>query len=160
LKTTNHKIDKLLGPTGSFTGISLAVFGIVTIILGSSAMGIFLIIAGSFLAFTYSGTKIDFEKRRLKSYTCLFGFISYGRWIGINEFKKFTISKTRRSYTTYSRANVPLTVKSSDVRLALLNNTGSLKITVNKYDSFESARKAMAELIRDLQISEMEEWSR
>jgi hypothetical protein len=159
MKTANNKIDKLLGPTGSFAGISMAVFGIVTIIYGSAAMTIVLLIAGSFLAFTYSGTKIDFEKRRLKSYTCLFGFISYGKWIGINEFKKFTISKSRRSYTTYSRANVPLTIKSSDVRLALLNSSGSLKITVNKYDSFESARNAMAELIKELKINHMEEWS-
>lgn len=160
MKTANNKIDKLLGPTGTFAGISLAGFAIVAYIYGSVITAVVLFIAGLFMAFTYSGTKIDYEKCRIKSYTCLFGFISYGSWTDIHEFKKFTISASRRSQTTYSRANVPLTLKTSDVRLKLLNQSGSLNVTIGKYDSFQSARNAMTELINDLQFKEMEEWTR
>lgn len=135
----------------------MAVFSIVAYIYGSVATCIVLFVLGNFLAFTYSGTKIDFDKRRVKAYTCLFGFISYGKWIRIDEFNKFTISKTRRSQTTYSRANVPLTLKSEDIRLKLLNNSGTNVITIGKYNSFNAARTAMTDLTRDLQIPEVSE---
>lgn len=160
MKSANNKIDKLLGPTGSFAGISMAAFSVVAYIYGSVIIAAVLFIAGLFMAFTYSGTKIDFEKRRIKSYTCLFGFLSYGKWTDINEFNKFTISASRRSQTTYSRANVPLTLKTRDFRLKLLSKSGSQNVTIGKYDSFESARNAMSDLIKDLHIKEMEEWTR
>lgn len=153
---TDHKLDKLLGTSGIFAGYSLMIFG--AIWTYSSLTGLIFVLAGMFMAFTYDGTIIDFNSQRIKNYTCLFGLFKVGRWHSAGNFKKFSIYKSNRSYTTYSRANVPLTLNKSDIRLALLNDNGSLKITINKYDSFEAARKEMAELIRDLKITELDEW--
>lgn len=155
---TDHKIDKILGPSGIFAGYSLMIFGAVWTY--SNPAGLIFIVAGMFMAFSFDGTVIDFESRRIKSYSCLFGFIKVGKWHSINHFKKFIIYRSRRSFTSYSRANVPLTLGSTDIRLALLNESGTLKVTINKYDSFEAARKSMADLIRDLKIPQLDEWEK
>jgi len=151
---TDNKIDKLMGPSGTAAGYSLLVFGVIAVYFNLT--GLILVVAGMFMAFTFVGTIIDFDSGRIKSYTCLFGLFKIGKWHSINNFKKFSIYKSSRSYTSYSRANVPLTVKNSDIRLVFLDNKGSLKITINKYNSFEAARKEMAKLITDLKITELE----
>ncbi|OFY57334.1 MAG: hypothetical protein A2V50_04490 [Bacteroidetes bacterium RBG_19FT_COMBO_42_10] len=154
---SDHKLDKLLGPAGTFSGYFLMLFGI----LGAYFFALpwlLLAAAGMFMAFTYDGTKIDFSSRKIKNYTCFFGLLKIGRWHNVDSFKKFHIVRSKRTYTTYSRANIPLTLKNSDIRLLLLNENGSLKITVNKFNSFEAARKEMSELIRNLQITELKEW--
>jgi hypothetical protein len=153
---TDHKIEKPLGPSGVFAGYSLIVFGII----GSfySLIGLIVVIPGCLLAFTYDGTRIDFKSRRIKNYTRLFGLFRIGKWYSIDDFSKFKIYQSKRTYTSYSRANIPLNLKTTDIRLSLLNDDGSLKILVNRFDSFESARKEMSELIRNLQINELKEW--
>jgi hypothetical protein len=110
-----------------------------------------------FLAFTFVGTMIDYDSRKIRSYTSLFGLVKIGKWHSIENFTKYRIYRSSRVSTTYSRANVPLTVKNTDIRSVFLNNSGSLKITLNKYDSFEKARNEVSELIRGLQITQMEE---
>jgi len=153
---TDNKIDRLLGPSGSFAGYSLMVFGLIGLYISLS--GLILVVAGMFMAFTYDGTQIDFSTRRIKNYTCLFGFLKIGKWHSINDFSKFRIYRSNRTYTSYSRSNMQLNMKKSDIRLILLNKDGSLKITVNKFGTFEAARKGMTELIKDLQITELNEW--
>jgi len=155
---TDNKIDNLLGSSGTFTGYSLMIFGAIATYFNIT--GLILVVVGMFMAFTFDGTIIDYNSGRIKSYTSFFGLIKIGEWYNINDFTKFSIYKSNRSYTTYSRANVPLTVKNSDIRLVLLNNTGKLKITINKYNSFEAARKEMSELIRDLQLTGLAEWTK
>ena len=152
----DHKIDKFLGTSGTFAGYSLMIFGIIWTY--SNPAGLIFVVTGMFMALTFDGTKIDYDSGRIKSYTCIFGLFKIGKWYSVNNFNKFSIYKSKRSYTTYSRANVPLTIKNTDIRLALLNNDGSLKIVINKYNSFEEARIKMSELIRDLKITELEEW--
>jgi hypothetical protein len=154
--TADHKIDKFLGTSGTFAGYSFMVFGIIWTY--SNPAGLIFVAAGMFMALTFEGTKIDYDSRRIKSYTCLFGLFKVGRWYSVNNFSKFSIYKSNRSYTTYSRANVPLTLKDTSIRLALLNNDGSLKVIINRYTSFEEARNEMSELIRDLKITELDEW--
>jgi hypothetical protein len=152
----DHKIDKFLGTSGTFAGYSLTIFGVIWTY--TNLAGLIFVVTGVFMAFTFDGTKIDFDSRRIKSYTSLFGLFKIGKWHSVNSFKKFSIYKSNRSYTTYSRANVPLTLKNTDIRLALLSNDGSLKIIINRYNSFEEARNEMSELIRDLKITELDEW--
>jgi len=155
---SDHKIDKLLGPSGTFAGFSLVIFGIIGLYFSYTITGLIVIVAGVFMAFTYEGTIIDYTLKKIKSYTCLFGLFKIGEWHGINSFRKFRIYKSNRTYTSYSRANVELNLKNSDIRLVLLNDNGSLKITINKFGSFEEARKEMAELIKDLQMTGLKEW--
>ena len=153
---TDHKLDKLMGPSGTAAGYSLVIFGLITTYFHRA--GLIPLMAGMFMAFTYDGTLIDFSTRRIKAYRSLFGLLKTGKWYDISFFNKFRIYKSNRTYKSYSQANIPSEVKKTDIRLMLLNNDGSLKITVNKFNSFEEARKEMAELIRDLNMTGLKEW--
>jgi hypothetical protein len=155
---TDHKIGHIIGPTGRYAGYFMMIFGVVASIYNLT--GLIIIIAGMFLAFTCLGTKVDYSSRRLKSYICFFGLFPAGKWISADNFRKFRIYKSRRRYVTYSRAGVPLDLNESDVRLELLGSDSRLKITINKYKTFGAAREEMSELIRKLQISELNEWTR
>jgi len=155
---TDHRIDRLFGPTGTFAGYSLVLFGVITTYFYIT--GLILVIAGLFMALTYEGTLIDFDSGRIKPYTSLFGVYKQGKWYNSQEFSKFYIYKSRRSSTVHSRGNVPLTIKTSDIRLSLLTGDGSLKVIIDKYDSFEAARAEMSELIRELKLTRLDEWKK
>jgi len=153
---TDNKIGMLFGQTVVYAGYSFMVFGVIGTYFNLAA--IFLLVTGMFMALTYEGTVIDYGSRKIRGYTSLFGLFKTGRWHSVDIFKRFKIYRSKRSSTTYSRGNVPLTLNSSDIRLALLNESGKLRIIINKYDSFEAARNEMSELIRDLKMTNMEEW--
>ena len=145
-------------PTGIYAGYFLILAGLAAAYF-FNIFYLLLALTGAFVAFSYDGTQIDYGLRKIRGYSCLFGLIKIGKWHDIDSFSKFQISKARRTHTTYSRANVPLTQKESDIRLVLINNNGSLKIIIKKFPSFESARKEMSELIQKLQLHKLDEWS-
>jgi hypothetical protein len=157
-QVADHKIDKVLGSTGSFMGITMMVFGAIGTYFNPAAL--ILVAAGMFMAFTYDGTMIDFSSRRIKGYTCFFGLIRLGKWHPADSFDKFRIYKSRRSSTYYSRAGLPLDMSSSDIRLVFMDNGGSLKVTINKFSSFEEARMEMTSLINDLHLAKLESWAK
>lgn len=157
-RVADHRIDNLLGPSGTFAGYSLLILGAIGTYYDLT--GLIPVFGGMFMALTFDGTVIDYMSRRIKGYTCLFGFLKIGKWHSIDDFSKFIIYRSSRRYTTYSRANIPLNLKSDDIRLALLNSSGNLKIIINKYNSFEAARNDMSELINELDIRNMSEWTK
>jgi hypothetical protein len=153
----DNKLDKMLGPTGAYSGYFLMLAGIAATYFFSLTY-LLLALAGMFMAFTYDGAQIDFDLRRIRNYSCLFGLFRIGKWHKIDTFNKFHIVRSKRVYTTYSRANVPLTQQTTDIKLQLLNENGSLRVTVNKFRSFEAARREMSELIQKLKIIKLNEW--
>jgi hypothetical protein len=125
-------------------GYIFIISGIVAI--NYSILALTLIIPGFFMAFTYNGTLIDTENKRLKPYTALFGILKTGKWVDAKQFTRFNILKATSRFTTYSRANVRLDMNVSDIELLLINRNGSKKIVLNKYSNFEDAHKEMEEL--------------
>ena len=105
-----------------------------------------LVIPGMFMAFTYSGTIIDIENKRIKPYIALFGIIRQGKWIDTNQFSRFSIIKATKKYTTYSRGSVRFDMSLSDIELLLMNKNGTKKVVLNRFSNFEDARKNMDEL--------------
>ncbi|NLJ42063.1 MAG: hypothetical protein GX431_00295 [Bacteroidales bacterium] len=155
---TDNRIDMFLGPSATFAGYVFLLVG--TVYSFENPAGFILVIAGLFMGFSYIGTIIDFNQSRIKSYTAIFGLIKLGKWYPVNSFDKFRIYRSNRSYTSYSRGNIPLTIRKSDIRLDFMNSSGSLKVTIDRFDSFESARDEMSELIKNLHIASMEEWTK
>src|SRR5659263_702484 len=100
----NNNFGKFFGPSFTFTGYALIVAGLLTV--SYSLTSLFLVIPGMFIAFTYTGTIIDTDNKRVKPYSSLFGFIRTGKWIEINRFSRFSIEKSTRRFTTYSRSNI------------------------------------------------------
>jgi len=98
------------------------------------------------MAFTYSGTIIDVEKKRIKPYIALFGIIRQGKWVDTDQFSRFNIIKATKKYSTYSRGSIRFDMSISDIELLLMNKNGTKKVVLNKFSNFEDARKNMDEL--------------
>jgi hypothetical protein len=144
MEERNNKFGKFFGPSFTFTGYALIAAGLIA--LSYSLTSLVLIIPGLFIAFTYTGTIIDFRNKRVKAYTSLFGVIRTGNWIEISKFSRFNIVKSTRKYTTYSRGSVRFDMNISGLNLLLMNKEGTLKVVLNRFPNFEEAQKEMDEL--------------
>ena len=144
MELRNNNFGKFFGPSFTITGYALIAAGLLT--MSYSLTSLFLVIPGMFIAFTYTGTIIDTENKRVKPYTTLFGFIRTGKWIDVSQFSRFSISKSTRRYTTYSRGSVRFDMNISDLNLLLMNKDGTRKVVLNKYSKFEDAQSEMEKL--------------
>lgn len=140
----NNKLGKFFSPSASYTGYFMIAAGLVA--LTYSLTSLTLVIPGMFMAFTYSGTIIDKENKRIKPYIALFGIIRQGKWIDTNQFSRFSIIKATKKYTSYSRGSVRFDMSLSDIELLLMNKNGTKKVVLNRFSNFEDARKNMDEL--------------
>lgn len=140
----NNNLGKFFGPSSSYMGYVFIACGIFATTY--SLLSLTLIIPGIFMAFTYNGTIIDTDNKKVKPYTSLFGIIRTGKWINADQFKRFSIIKARKKYTIYSRTNVRFDMDISDIQLILINRNSTKKVILNKYSNFEDAHKEMEEL--------------
>jgi hypothetical protein len=140
----NNNHGKFFGPAQVYMGYTFIVLGLTCTIYSFSVL--LLVIPGAFLAFTYTGTMIDFENKKVRPYTNLFGILRTGKWIEAAQFSGFKIMKSNRRYTSYSRGNVQLDMNISDISLLLINKNSTRKVLLKRYKSFEEARKGMEEL--------------
>jgi hypothetical protein len=144
MRVINNNLGKFFGPSSSYMGYIFIISGIVAV--NYSLLALTLLLPGFFMAFTYNGTIIDTDNKKIKPYTALFGIFKTGKWIDANQFTRFNIIKATKRYTTYSRANVRFDMNVSDIELLLINRNGSKKIVLNKFSNFEDAHKEMEEL--------------
>jgi hypothetical protein len=144
MKIRNNRLGKFFGPSSSYSGYVFIACGIFTSTF--SLLALTLLLPGFFMAFTYNGTKIDIENKRIKAYSALFGVFKTGKWINADQFTRFSIIKATKKYTTYSRTNVRFDMNVSDIKLLLVNRDSSKQIVLNKYSNFEDAHKEMEEL--------------
>jgi hypothetical protein len=147
----NNKLGKFFSPSASYSGYVFIGVGIFAAFY--SLLALILLIPGFFMAFTFNGTLIDTEKKRVKSYTSLFGFIKTGKWVNSDQFSGFRIVKATKNYTSYSRANVRFDMAISDIELQLTNRNGKNKLVLKKFTDYEDAKKEM-ENLRELRLIE------
>jgi hypothetical protein len=140
----NNNLGKFFSPSASYAGYVFIACGIFAAYYSRAAL--MLLIPGFFMAFTYNGTIIDTDSRKLKSYTALFGIFKTGKWIDADKFTRFSIRKSTKKYTSYSRANIKFDLNISDIELLIVNSNGSKKIILNKYRNIGDAHKEMEEL--------------
>jgi hypothetical protein len=148
----NNNLGKFFSPSSSYAGYMLIAGGLVA--LTYSWTSLTLVVPGMFMAFTYTGTLIDIDNKRIKPYTALFGIYRAGQWISTDQFTRFSIRKSTKKYTTYSRGSVRFDMSRSDIELLLTDNTKSKKVVLKRFSNFEDARSSMDELSRLLSISE------
>jgi hypothetical protein len=140
----NNNHGKFFSPAQSYMGYVFIACGIFTCYYSLNTL--FLIIPGGFLAFTYTGTLIDTDLKRVKPYTAYFGIFKSGKWIATNQFSRFKIIKSNRTYTSYSRGGVRLDINNRDLRLILLKKEGKKSVVVNVFSKLEDAQREMEEL--------------
>ena len=103
----DHNLGNVFPPAMKFTG-KVTMVGSFFFWLISPLVGIILLIAGVFLAFTRKGVLVKIQEREIKPYTFIFG-VKYGKWTSVQDIKRISIAKRNFSTTAYSSANRPAT---------------------------------------------------
>ena len=137
-------LDKPFGPAGTFAGIFIFIVGLITTVLFSFT-GLFLALIGAFFGFTYTSTLVDFERKRVKFSSNLFGLIPTGKWLEINSEMKLGLKKSNRVYRAYSRSNRTIDVNKKDIRLKLCGPNKKQLMELKKFDSVEAAKAGIKE---------------
>lgn len=147
MKTT-FKLDKVFGPIGGPAGIFLFAAGL--LITYFSLTGLILVLMGAFVGFTSTSTLIDFDKRKLRFSTNLFGIIPIGQWVFIQSDMKIGIKKSDKVWRGYSRSNRTLDISNTDYRLILYDSGGRAVIPIQKLDQIDSAKTNLDKLSKQL----------
>jgi hypothetical protein len=132
-----NKLDSFFGPAGVTAGIVLVIAGLIMTWYSISA--VLLILIGAFTGFSYTGTLIDFDHKRLKYSNFLFGFIRTGKWQVLEPGMKLGIERSGKAYRTYSRSNRILDVEKKDYRIFLFDDADKKIIPLMKASSIQSA---------------------
>lgn len=136
---------------GKFFSTSQITVGYVFIVCGIifsfyRLTALIFLIPGLFMAFTFTGSILDIEKKKVKSYTCLGGIITTGKWVPVNTFTHFIIQRATRKYSAYSRGSVRFDMNVSDIKLLMASHDSSQKILIARYNNFEMAQKEKEDL--------------
>lgn len=130
MKTKTYRFDKTFGPTASFAGIIILAAGLYASVM--SLFGVILVVIGAYLAFTNTSTTIDFENKRIRHTSNLFGIIRTGHWIDIEPDMKLGYIKKKKGYRTYSRSNRTLDIRIQTRTLFLLDELNKPIIPLKK----------------------------
>jgi hypothetical protein len=125
-----------------------ATFFVVTIILMLTyhwIFGILSFIVAAFLLFTYSGIEIDTDKRMIKPYYMVFGFLKRGNWETLEKYKGLTLVPMQRVYNTFSRSNRRNLSIKSDFRVYLVNNSKKPAFPLKRCKTLQAAQDSMDE---------------
>jgi len=125
-----------------------ATFFAVTVILMLTyhwIFGILSFVIAAFLLFTYSGIEIDTEKRMIKPYYMVFGFLRRGNWESLEKYRGLTLVPMQKIYKTFSRSNRETFSAKNDFRVYLINNAKKPAYPLKTCKSREEAQNSMDE---------------
>lgn len=134
----NHILEKSFGPIGSSAGILLFFIGLFATY--NSLYASILILIGALLGFSTQTTKIDFDRKRIRYSTNLFGFIGTGHWMAVEPTMKFELKKSKKSWRGYSRGNRTLDIDQVNWRIILCDSGGKEMLPVKNTFSPETGR--------------------
>ncbi|HKK82549.1 MAG TPA: hypothetical protein VJ909_09885 [Prolixibacteraceae bacterium] len=134
-----NKISKSFGPQGSAAGLLLFIVGIIATIY--SNIGLFLTLAGAFMAFTKTSTKIDTSHHRVKPVEMLFGIFPFGKWIYLTDHMSLGIEKSKKGFSIFSASNKSADQIESDYRIMLYDDNDLPITPLKKFHSHADAEK-------------------
>jgi len=146
-----NRLDKFFGPSGSFAGVLIFIAGIIMTFFSLTAL--FLVVFGAFIGFSYSGTSIDIENRKLRFANYLFGFIPMGKWIYIESDMKIGLVFSGKTWRTFSKGNRAIDIVSKDIRMALFDKNSRVIMHIKKYKNQETATSDLHEYSHKLNIN-------
>lgn len=140
-----YKLDKTFGKTGSILGYIIVLAGIY--VSYYSWIGFTTIFVGAFLALSYNSSQIDFEKRKFKYSSNLFGFISIGSWLDIKDGMNLKIRETGKpSLSAHTKPTL------SEFKIFLINDKGTEIMELCKTSTLFEAEKCFADIKEKLEI--------
>ena len=148
---TNYRLDKSFGPTGVIAGITLLIVGI--ILTPFHVSGLFLILIGSFVGLSSTSTIVDYEKKRIKYSNNLFGILSVGKWVAVEDNMKVGIIRSKKTWRSYSRGNRTLDITDYDLRIILYDSDDRQVMPIRKAYTMDIAKEEMKEIIENLGLS-------
>ncbi len=148
MKKAKHKIENIFGPIGNFSGIIVFIAGV--IMLFSSLAGFMLIMIGAFVGFSFSGTTIDFDNKRIKYSNHIFGIIEIGKWVDIKSNMQIGMIRKSTNWRAYSQSNRSISVDENDLRLVLYDEYKNQIMPIQKLKSLEKAETELEKLCLEL----------
>jgi len=148
-----NTIEKSFGTGGSWTGIFMFIAGIMVSYF--SLWGLILVIPGAFIGFTYEGTILDLENKRIKCVNYLFGIIAIGTWIVIEPGMMLGLKRKHTGQSTMTRGHV-LEVHKVDFRIELYSLKNNQIMTISTFDNIEAASINIEKLSSQLSLSILE----
>lgn len=143
-----NKLDKAFGPSGTFAGYTILVFGIVA--TWSSWGGLLLVLVGAFMGLSTTSTIVDTDTKRIRFTNNLLGFIPVGKWMDIDDSMKLGIKESNVTFTAFSRSNRSIDTVRNDFRIVLCDSGEKIIMEISKSDSFETAKDQLDSLSRQL----------
>ena len=141
------KLHKIAGPSGTFAGYILLIFGVITSFFVIS--GIPVLILGLYLSFGYFCSTIDADNRRVRSGIMLFGWAISGRWIYIDDSFSSETRKVKTRHTVYSSGNRSLDLNQTDYLIFVVSKILSKQILISVVPDQQEANE-MVKVIDDL----------
>ncbi|MCX6230652.1 MAG: hypothetical protein NTZ33_03840 [Bacteroidetes bacterium] len=146
-----NRLDTSFGPAGKLSGTIVFIGGI--LMCFTKLSGLLLVLIGAFVGFTYSATAIDIDKKRIRFINYIFGIIKTGKWLNIDSEMKLGIRKSKSSWRSYSRSNRQMDIEKDDFRIMLFDADEKLLMHVKKFNTIESAEKAIELLASQLGLN-------
>lgn len=150
----HYKLDKSFGPAGAAAGFFLITIGIITIF--ESFSGAILMVLGSFMAFSTSGSTVDFDNFRIRFTNNLFGIFRVGDWKYVSPQMKIGLSDAHMVYRVYSMSNRSVDVSSDDFRIFLYGVENRKGMAICRFKKKEEALEELSRLsdLLGLQVRE------
>jgi len=166
----NNRLDKTFGPM-AFAGVILFIlplsvpffdlapviaiikendFGEIIITLLIYAV---LLLPGAFIGFTTACTRIDYENKRIKYGTKLFGVIFIGKWTNLTPNMKLGLKVSTERWGAYSRSNRSTSLEYNDLKIFLYDAKRTEIIPVKKIKKEKFAEAELEKLSKLLNLN-------
>jgi hypothetical protein len=141
----DNKIEKTFSGPLVIMGVTFFVVTVILMLTYHWIFGTLSFLIAAFLLFTYSGIEIDTDKRMIKPYYMVFGFLRRGNWESLEKYKGLTLVPMRKVYKTFSRSNrVSLSTK-NDFRVYLVNKSKKPAFPLKSCKTQQAAQDSMDE---------------
>lgn len=147
----NYKLDKNFGPAGGTVGIFLMLVGAFTIHLSLS--GLVLLLLGSFMAFSVTGSSVDPKHFKIRFYNNLWGIWKIGKWEYVHSKMQLRLAHARMAYRVYSMSNQSMDVSEPDWRVYIHDGNSRHGQAICKFKKREEAEEELALLSDILNLS-------
>jgi len=141
----NNKIEKTFSGPLVIMGITFMVVAAILILNYHWIFGFASFVVAGFVLFTYSGIEIDTEKRMIKPYYMVFGFLKRGKWESLENYRGLTLVPMQKVYTTFSRSNRKNLSVKNDFRVYLVNKAKKPAFPLKSCKNQEEAQNSMDE---------------
>ncbi len=141
----DNKIEKTFSGPLVIMGVTFIAITVIMILNYHWFFGTASFVIAAFILFTYSGIEIDTEKRMIKPYYMVFGFLRRGKWESLEKYKGLTLVPMRKVYQTFSRSNRENQSTKSDFRVYLVNKSKKPAFPLKSCKNQQAAQDSMDE---------------